>query len=472
MGQYIIEVLCFQTVFFAVYLLLFRRETFFQYNRLYLLCAPLVSMALPFISIGAFQTTLPISEFQSLLPEVFIGTQPENLESVIEEPGAFTFNWFFIYAVGAAAALLFFGNKLRKLTHFFRYRTGTEKIIQIPESSEAFTFLNHIFIGADIDSLSRKRILAHEHIHVKQRHTWDLLYFEILRVVFWFNPLIYLYQKETTIVHEYLADAAAIRSTSREEYFTALLNTTFGTQRLSFINTFFNHSFIKNRIVMLQKSKSNKTAIVKYALIIPMLVGMLFYVSCSEDSNVPIENETLEAKIASLKLEMEDKETITAEEYQNILDLVASSRNKRLNQSSSNDEIIEVVEVQEVGEMDPNLDIPFAGIENVPVFPGCEASGDNTAKKKCMSDSISQLVNSNFNTKLGADLGLTGINRIFIQFKIDKNGNIADIKSRAAHPELQTEAERVIKLLPQMKPGIQRGKPVGVLYSLPIAFKI
>ena len=108
----------------------------------------------------------------------------------------------------------------------------------------------------------------------------------------------------------------------------------------------------------------------------------------------------------------------------------------------------------------------------MPIFPGCESKKNNADRKKCMSQKVSKLVNRKFNTDLGADLGLTGVNRIFVSFKIDKKGNIVNIRSRAPHPRLEKEAERVIKLLPKMTPGKQRGQPVGVLYSLPITFKI
>lgn len=469
MGQYIIEVLCFQAIFLAVYLLFFRRETFFQWNRGYLLLTPLLAMLLPFVSIAAFREAVPAGEFVTLLPEAFIGSGADTALPLATDSAVSEINWLLIYGIGSIASLLFLGSKLWKLTRYFKHRTGAEKVIQIPESKAAFTFLNHIFIGEELEPLSRERILAHEHIHVKQRHTWDLLYFEILRVVFWFNPFIYLFQKEITIVHEYLADAEAVRDTSKEEYFTQLLNATFGTQQLSFISSFFNHSFIKNRIIMLQKSKSKKIAIAKYALIIPMIVGMLFYVSCSEESQLVRPESSIEVQLANLKVALDEKESLSPSEKEQLHAVLRQAASK----GDLSDEIITVIEeVQELGDFDSNLDIPFSVIENVPVFPGCESAGNNTERKLCMSKSVTQMVSKNFNTELAADLGLSGINKIFVQFKIDKNGNVANVQSRAPHPDLQTEAERVIKLLPQMKPGMQRGKAVGVLYSLPIKFKV
>jgi len=115
-------------------------------------------------------------------------------------------------------------------------------------------------------------------------------------------------------------------------------------------------------------------------------------------------------------------------------------------------------------------DVPFAVIDQVPTFPNC--SGTNEERKKCMSLGISDHVNKEFNVSLGKELGLTGTNRVFVAFKIDKQGNVVNVRSRAPHPALEEEANRVVKTLPQMQPGTQNGQPVGVLYSLPITFQI
>ena len=95
-------------------------------------------------------------------------------------------------------------------------------------------------------------------------------------------------------------------------------------------------------------------------------------------------------------------------------------------------------------------------------------------KKKlrdCLSKKVQKFVGKKFNVDLAQDLGLTpGKKRIFVMFKIDKNGNITGIRARAPHKRLEAEAKRVVGLLPKMKPGRQRGRPVGVKYSLPISF--
>ena len=140
-------------------------------------------------------------------------------------------------------------------------------------------------------------------------------------------------------------------------------------------------------------------------------------------------------------------------------------------ETSQEEEIVEVEEV-EVVEVEEDIEVPFSVIENVPVFPGCEKKKGNNARKACMSEKISRFVNKKFNTDLASELGLSGRQRINVIFKIDKSGNITNIRARAPHPGLEKEAKRVIGLLPKMQPGKQRGKSVTVPYSLPILFQV
>jgi protein TonB len=139
-------------------------------------------------------------------------------------------------------------------------------------------------------------------------------------------------------------------------------------------------------------------------------------------------------------------------------------------ETTQEEEIVEVEEV-EVEEVEEDIEVPFAVIENVPIYPGCE-SGSNQQKKDCMSSKIQKFVQKKFNTELAGDLGLSGRQKINVVFKIDKNGNVVGVRSRAPHPRLEQEAARVINALPKMKPGKQRGKAVIVPYSLPIIFQV
>ena len=129
------------------------------------------------------------------------------------------------------------------------------------------------------------------------------------------------------------------------------------------------------------------------------------------------------------------------------------------------------IEDLDVEEVEEDVEVPFAVIENVPVFPGCD-KGNNAKKRKCMSEKIAKFVQRKFNTELAGDLGLSGRQRISVIFKIDKYGNVTGVRARAPHPRLEKEAQRVINLLPKMQPGKQRGKAVIVPYSLPIIFQV
>ena len=141
-------------------------------------------------------------------------------------------------------------------------------------------------------------------------------------------------------------------------------------------------------------------------------------------------------------------------------------------EAKQDEKIVEVKEIKEEVVEEEIADVPFAVIENVPVYPGCEGEKTNDAKKRCMSSKISDFINKKFNSNLASDLGLEGRQRIAVQFKIDKNGKVTDVRARAPHPRLEKEAMDVVQSLPNMTPGKQRGKPVGVLYSLPIIFDI
>lgn len=117
-------------------------------------------------------------------------------------------------------------------------------------------------------------------------------------------------------------------------------------------------------------------------------------------------------------------------------------------------------------------EIGFAVIEQVPIYPGCELLETNPELKKCMSDKISAYVSENFNTAIAASSNLIGRQRINMQFRINKDGIVDNVVARAPHPSLEEEAIRVINDLPDLKPGMQKGKTVGVIYSLPILFNV
>jgi len=123
-------------------------------------------------------------------------------------------------------------------------------------------------------------------------------------------------------------------------------------------------------------------------------------------------------------------------------------------------------------EPEDNTVYSLIGVERVPVFPGCEMLTDNNQRRECMSSEIGKLIYRRFNTELAGELGLSGNQRIYVSFVINKKGELSQLQVRAPHPRLEREAERVVKMIPKMMPGIQNNREVEVRFTLPIVFNV
>ncbi len=133
------------------------------------------------------------------------------------------------------------------------------------------------------------------------------------------------------------------------------------------------------------------------------------------------------------------------------------------------EDIIEVDEV-EVEELDEDISVPFAVVENVPIFPGCKGNS-NAELKACFQAKIQEHLLKHFRyPETAMDMGISG--KVFVLFEINRNGDVAGIRTRGPDKMLEKEAERIVRLLPKMIPGKQRGNPVRVPYALPINFQI
>ena len=128
--------------------------------------------------------------------------------------------------------------------------------------------------------------------------------------------------------------------------------------------------------------------------------------------------------------------------------------------------------IDNINEEEVPAEVPFAVVEDVPIFPGCETLSTNKEKAACFSEKISKIISRKFNTGLGNKYGLSGVQRIYTLFDVAADGTIQNVQVSAPHPKLKKEAERVIRLFPTMIPGKQRKKPVTVKYQLPIVFKV
>ncbi len=483
MLDYIIKVLIFQTLFLAIYDLFLKRETFFQWNRVYLILTSILAYIIPLLKVNRVSEIIP-EDYIILLPEVVL-SPTATIEQKLQEPEV-VFNFVqFIFVVGIIlAASLFLFKLLRIIQLIYNNEKERKKhyFLVFLKNSSAFSFFNYIFLGKAISDKSKQQVIEHELIHVQQKHSIDLLVFELQKIVCWFNPFSYIYQHRISELHEFIADSKAIIEKDKTSYFNKLLSETFGVQNISFINPFFKHSLIKKRIVMLHKNKSKQVLKLKYLLLIPVLLSMLVYTSC-EKSETIIEGKPSEGL---LKQKSEDLKLIEAR-LNKLFDELGKSTKLTDEQSKRVQEVKEelylyLVKKREesfiskdissvpLSEIELAKGVPFAIIDQTPVFPGCEDAID---QKKCLQESISNHIAQNFDKSIAKPLALeAGKKKIYVQFTIDKNGMITDAKARGPHEALEEEAMKAINELPKMQPGKQNGKKVDVKYTLPISFEV
>ncbi|MGB1634117.1 MAG: energy transducer TonB, partial [Flavobacteriaceae bacterium] len=135
---------------------------------------------------------------------------------------------------------------------------------------------------------------------------------------------------------------------------------------------------------------------------------------------------------------------------------------------TNEDEIVEVVEVIE--EEFEDVDVPFAVIEDVPIFPGCEKVA-KSERRNCFQEQMNKHIRKNFRyPEIAQEMGIQG--RVYVNFIIAKDGSISNIRMRGPDKNLEAEAQRIISKLPQMTPGKQRGRAVRVPFSIPITFRL
>lgn len=165
---------------------------------------------------------------------------------------------------------------------------------------------------------------------------------------------------------------------------------------------------------------------------------------------------------------------VVTEQIQIVEDLMEIEETIIESTETSQDDVIEehIISVSdvEVGDFEEYVEVPFAIIQDVPIYPGCEKV-KKSQRRACFQKKILEHVRKNFKyPQVAIDLEIGG--RVFVIFTISKDGTIKKIKTRGPDVSLEEEAKRIVNLLPKMTPGKQRGKPVSVPFSLPISFKI
>lgn len=271
-------------LFYLFYYLFLRNETFFRQNRFYLVGASLISFLVPvfqFASVRSLFITQKTYQAVASLDLTYFGTSAEG--NTTSSP----VDWLLVlYLAGVSVFLCRFLSRL--------YLT----IASGDQATQPYSFFSKVKVPAEIEG--RESIHLHETIHVQQWHSADVILFELIAVLNWFNPCAYFIKKEIRHIHEFIADEAAASSqNSKSEYALLLLSNAFGVPPSRLANSFFNDSLIKRRLSMLQKNRSNRTGLLKYGLSAPLFLAMIIFSSATMDQDKAL--RTIQTELGNLE---------------------------------------------------------------------------------------------------------------------------------------------------------------------------
>ena len=280
---YLIEASLCLTLLYGIYRLLLEKETFFTFNRFYLISILVFSMLLPLASFNLWDSDTglinqQLSELSKVRSAYYVAINdigsPANEEAI--DSGnwiqrLWTSDWNFsrivmaslliIYAIGFAfllCRLALFFSKLRQMKKALPHaECNGIKVVKLPPSNAPFSFMNTVFIPEDIGTdRDFDQVLAHEKTHMSQRHSIDLIFVQFMAALLWFNPIVWLLLKSLKQTHEYLADSnMLLKGFSLVEYQTLLLRQLISNNSYGLVHN-FNLSFIKKRITMMSIQKS------------------------------------------------------------------------------------------------------------------------------------------------------------------------------------------------------------------------
>ena len=266
-GTYLLQMSCWIAAFWVVYVLVLKKETYFGLNRWFLNVGLLVSVVLPL-----FPLTYKV--YRTVQPLAINLVQTDQVAGIETR---LTLNyWLLAYSAGVIFFVVRFViqhvnlNKMRKSSN--TVSIDSLKVYRIEKETAPFSFFNQIYVSSTLSSeLELKTVVAHEKVHIDERHWADLLLLEVVRTLQWFNPLIPLYRKAIMQNHEYLADSGTLeQGVSARTYRSILANQMLGVPVVSLANSFtiFNST---NRIIMMKKDKSLPKNRLKILLVLPLM---------------------------------------------------------------------------------------------------------------------------------------------------------------------------------------------------------
>ncbi len=439
--SYFIEANLYLVSFYLLYQLLLARDRHFRFNRAFLLGGVFLSMILPLMSFNLAPGAESSESFEGyiMLPAITISNvQTESVGLILK--------WWHIIGIIYLAGVLFYlirllwqiAQILRHLPFLNSTREQKAGYTLVTTNGDIPTCSFFKFLlwdkSASLNEDEKKLILEHELVHIRQWHSIDVLIIELLRAIFWFNPVVHLLKSRLTEVHEYLADHYATKQIDVDSYSKLLTLQVFKSFDFALSNNFHKSQIIK-RFRML-KSKRSRSIWINVGLLAPSLALLITVLACdvTEMNEIsPInENELIPLKEVVV-------ESNTVENLNNNLTIREETILPDNNLSGAN-EIFTIVEDQPtpIGGMTAFYEY----VQNSLKYP-LEAKGREIEGK------------------------------VFVQFVVDPDGKLTDVKSvKGIGAGCDEEAIRVIGESPAWNPGLQRGRRVNVRMIMPITFKL
>jgi len=441
--NYLLQVNLYLILFYGFYRLLLRTETFFNLNRGYLVASAALAFFIPLMQSEWIRSWFVTEQISQTITTFY---DPRVFYVQASQQATLTLGDFIavFYITGILLGIARFGGNLVYLGKMMK-----QKIVQ-KESKQAFSFFNVLFVSKEIKNYST--IMKHEFVHIRQLHSADVLLFELIAIFNWFNPVVYLYKSSIKHVHEFIADEVASRNeASKADYAMLLFQEQFGVQAIPLTNNFFNQSFLKLRIKMLNKKRSAQTAIMKYGLVAPLFITMIVVSS---------------ATLASKELtKIDDKITEITDKHleEVILKPSKTAREVLLKDGINLSEafIISpdlVDEVKKESKVDTNK--VFNEVEQNAEYPeGMEAFG------KYLQENLKYPASAQKANHAG---------KAYIQFIVNTDGSAIEFEVlKSTHDkDLDDEALRVMKIVPKWTPGKHGGKIVRSRFIVPINFTL
>ncbi len=322
---YLLEASLYLAVFALAYRLLFAGLTHFQWMRAYLITGVVLSGGLPLLPVPPFLYTWLTEEVARPSASFVFSWQDWSSPSgtTTSVATSHTVDWLtvtvrgllIIYGLGVLYQTVRLSLRLRKIQRLIvRYphqQEGNCWFVTLPYEGPTFSFLHYVFLPADLAKLTAdelRQVKAHEAVHVRQRHTYDRLFFELVGVILWFNPVIYYLKNQLQEVQEYLADQAVGGSSEKRKEYAYLLLKLATPQRPFALATGFSDHQITRRILRLSQPRSLPQQKLVFVSVVPAIAALFLLSACMEESG---HRESFDNQEATASRTAREKETIS-----------------------------------------------------------------------------------------------------------------------------------------------------------------